>query len=797
MTGSDQISQVVEFTTTPTLSEVIRVDAVNPGGVVNITLPFATFVSGVSPNRVSLIVTKRSDARPDELTQELFSASSADDVSAWIVAQWRYDDFMARFAGQSFVIGGGGQTQGIENKNLPPGVFYTFVRLHFRNAVNNWKHSSTRLSKPIHVVAKAGSLISSTTELGTIIIAAMTLAFVFISAIVIFVVRRRMSGDKPYLSGIKRSDEYRASEHVSPVKAPSNHSLSKQATELSSKLDALKANGGLKLHDEWHLIQAAEDMPAHAQQKALEKCRYGNSNCPDHSRVQLRSGDFIHANWIEIETNEKAIATQGPLENTIADFWQMTWENNVSCIVMLCELEERGRSKCVQYWPQKDMGDAHYGSLTISLTEESHLAFWSISRFNLANGSQTREVYQIRFHGWPDCGVPEFPAQFLALLERIPKSEERKGPIIAHCSAGLGRTGCLLLALAMLQRANKSMSMEPVELLKNMRVARPGLVQSEEQYAFVVESVVEALSACNFEFGTQIQAREIPKTIERLSNVDPASGSTGFEDEFKRLQLMPKGRVHAQAASLACNKKKNRLVNVLPYDSSRVYLRPIRGIEGSDYINASFIDGYKEKGAYIATQAPMANTTDEFWRMIWENNVTMIVMLTQLNELGREKCTKYWPEGKKARYTYYIVESTTEFCCEGFVMREFLMTDARDGTSRTVRQFHFVSWPEGAEVPSHADNFIDLIGQVHKTREQFGVVGPICVHCSAGVGRTGVFIGLTVILERLRCEGEVDVFQTVKLMRCRRPGMIQTAEQYQFIYRASLEYLQNFYLGGN
>ena len=85
---------------------------------------------------------------------------------------------------------------------------------------------------------------------------------------------------------------------------------------------------------------------------------------------------------------------------------------------------------------------------------------------------------------------------------------------------------------------------------------------------------------------------------------------------------------------------------------------------------------------------------------------------------------------------------------------------------------------------------------MHKTREQFGVVGPICIHCSAGVGRTGVFIGLTIILERLRCEGEVDIFQTVKLMRCRRPAMVQTPEQYQFLHRATLDYLQNFYLGG-
>lgn len=114
------------------------------------------------------------------------------------------------------------------------------------------------------------------------------------------------------------------------------------------------------------------------------------------------------------------------------------------------------------------------------------------------------------------------------------------------------------------------------------------------------------------------------------------------------------------------------------------------------------------------------------------------------------------------------------------------MTDARDGSSRTIRQFHFLTWPEDTEVPRQADHFIDLIGQVctiqsvreslaraklnkifqvHKTRELFGVSGPICVHCSSGVGRTGVFLGLTIILERLRCEGEIDIFQVVKLMR--------------------------------
>lgn len=116
------------------------------------------------------------------------------------------------------------------------------------------------------------------------------------------------------------------------------------------------------------------------------------------------------------------------------------------------------------------------------------------------------------------------------------------------------------------------------------------------------------------------------------------------------------------------------------------------------------------------------------------------------------------------------------------------MTDARDGQSRTIRQFQFVDWPEQG-VPKTGESIIELIGQVHKTKEQFGQVGPITVHCSAGVGRTGVFITLGIVLERMRFEGCIDVFNTVKVLRAQRPAMVQTEDQYQFCYRAALEYL--------
>lgn len=140
------------------------------------------------------------------------------------------------------------------------------------------------------------------------------------------------------------------------------------------------------------------------------------------------------------------------------------------------------------------------------------------------------------------------------------------------------------------------------------------------------------------------------------------------------------------------------------------------------------------------------------------------------------------------------------------------VTDARDGSSRTVRQFQFIDWPEQG-VPKSGDGFIDFIGQVHKTKEQFGQDGPITVHCSAGVGRTGVFITLSIVLERMQYEGVLDVFQTVRILRSQRPAMVQTEvsryhilvlkiccfkpisllqDQYHFCYRAALEYLGSF-----
>ena len=401
-----------------------------------------------------------------------------------------------------------------------------------------------------------------------------------------------------------------------------------------------------------------------------------------------------------------------------------------------------------------------------------------------------REVKQFQYTAWPDHGVPEHPASFLQFLRRIGVVNPLDaGPIITHCSAGVGRTGAFIVIDSMLERIKNEQTVDVYGHVTCLRSQRNYMVQTEDQYIFIHDALLEAVVSGV----TEIAARNLHHHIQQLMQTEPGESITAMEVEFKKISNLQANQAAnaTVSANLPCNKFKNRLVNILPYESSRVCLQPIRGVEGSDYINASFVDGYRYRSAYIATQGPMTETVDDFWRMLFEHNSTIIVMLTKQREMGREKCSQYWPSERSQRYQCFVVDPLAEYNMPQYLLREFKVTDARDGQSRTVRQFQFMDWPEQG-VPKSGEGFIDFIGQVHKTKEQFGQEGPITVHCSAGVGRTGVFITLSHILERMQYEGVVDVAQTVRGLRTQRPAMVQTEDQYQFCYRAALEYISAF-----
>ncbi|XP_016108541.1 receptor-type tyrosine-protein phosphatase delta isoform X15 [Sinocyclocheilus grahami] len=585
---------------------------------------------------------------------------------------------------------------------------------------------------------------------------------------------------------------------------PSNLHLSRMAShppipvmELADHIERLKANDNLKFSQEYESVDPGQQFTwEHSNLEVNKpKNRYANVIAYDHSRVLLSAidgipgSDYINANYIDGYRKQNAyIATQGALPETFGDFWRMIWEQRSSNIVMMTKLEERSRVKCDQYWPNR--ATETYGLIQVTLLDTVELATYCVRTFALyKNGSsEKREVRQFQFTAWPDHGVPEHPTPFLAFLRRVKScNPPDAGPMVVHCSAGVGRTGCFIVIDAMLERIKHEKTVDIYGHVTLMRAQRNYMVQTEDQYVFIHDALQEAVTCGT----TEVPARNLYAYIQKLTQIESGENVTGMELEFKRLANTKAHTSRFISANLPCNKFKNRLVNIMPYESTRVCLQPIRGVEGSDYINASFIDGYRQQKAYIATQGPLAETTEDFWRMLWEHNSTIVVMLTKLREMGREKCHQYWPAERSARYQYFVVDPMAEYNMPQYILREFKVTDARDGQSRTVRQFQFTDWPEQG-VPKSGEGFIDFIGQVHKTKEQFGQDGPISVHCSAGVGRTGVFITLSIVLERMRYEGVVDIFQTVKMLRTQRPAMVQTEDQYQFCYRAGLEYLGSF-----
>ncbi|KAE8743781.1 hypothetical protein FOCC_FOCC009612 [Frankliniella occidentalis] len=505
------------------------------------------------------------------------------------------------------------------------------------------------------------------------------------------------------------------------------------------------------------------------------KNRYANVVAYDHSRVVLQTlpdvpgSDYINANYCDgYRRRDAYIATQGPMANTFGDFWRMVWETGASAIAMVTRLEERTRVKCHQYWPER--GTEQYGPCTVTALHTQELAHY--------DGGPAREVRQLQFTSWPDHGVPSHPAPFLLYLRRL-RALRPMGPLVVHCSAGVGRTGCLVVLDAMLERLQHENTVDVYGHVTCLRAQRNYMVQTEEQYMFIHDALLEAVLCGQ----SEVSARALQSTILALeSPVEDGSGLVGMDLEFKRLNAMQMPDVSFSAASMEANRSKNRLAHAVPYDHSRVILSGVGSEPGADYINASFLDGYRGRHAYIATQGPLAHTVAHFWRMLWQHNCAIIVMLTKLKEQGQDKCAQYWPAERALRYGAVLVEPLAEYNLPSYTLREFKVSD--DAESRTIRQFQLSDWP--------GDALIDFIGQVHKTKEQFGHDGPIAVHCSGGVGRTGVFIALAVLLERMQWEGVVDVLGTVRLLRSQRPAMVSTLEQYRLLYRSSLQYLSSF-----
>ncbi|XP_016324577.1 receptor-type tyrosine-protein phosphatase C-like isoform X2 [Sinocyclocheilus anshuiensis] len=542
------------------------------------------------------------------------------------------------------------------------------------------------------------------------------------------------------------------------------------------------------------------------KQENQSKNRYVDILPYDYNRVILSAGgedNYINASFIEgYQEPKKYIAAQGPKDETVCDFWQMVWEQKSSIIVMVTRCEEGNKIKCAQYWPSLDRETEIFDDFVVKIRSEQHCPDYTIRHLILNNKREKaseREVTHIQFISWPDHGVPGDPCLLLKLRRRVNSFKNFfSGPVVVHCSAGVGRTGTYIGIDAMIESLEAEGRVDIYGYVAKLRRQRCLMVQVEAQYILIHTALIE-----HNQFGeTEVSLSEFHSALNTLRQKDGSDPSL-LEMEFQKLPKFKKWRTFNTGSS-EDNKKKNRYSDVIPYDFNRVLFRlDIEGNQTSDpededeyssdeeeesneYINASFIAGYWCHKSLIAAQGPLPNTTAEFLLMLYQQQTKTLVMLTDCQEDGNDYCYQYWGDEKKTFGDMEIeVKKTESFPM--YVRRRLEIQSTKKTDILEVDQYQFLKW-KGRELPENAQELIEMIrvirenGNYDNSRMNRNI--PMVVHCNNGSSRTGIFCALWNLLDSAYTEKLVDVFHVVKNLRKERQRIVETIEQYQFLYTA-------------
>lgn len=526
-----------------------------------------------------------------------------------------------------------------------------------------------------------------------------------------------------------------------------------------------------------------------------QKNRYVNIQAYDHSRVLLqrsmqvrqRQSDYINANYIDGYMKPKAyIATQGPMPNTFADFWRMVWEQNSVVIVMITKLVERTRRKCDQYWPED--GIETYGPIQVKHVNTFSRAHYTVRIFSLKNVKLKKQfseriVHQFHYTEWPDHGVPDFTLPVLKFVQKSAAMNPiRAGPIVVHCSAGVGRTGTYILIDSMIDQIKDLGTINIPAFLLKIRQQRNFLVQTEDQYMLIHDALAEYL-LCPL---TEIKQSDVKMYTEKLSEIPPDIMPSLLQNIFLIVTAYKPKDSDKSLALDPISLEKNRNTDFIPLYPKRVKLPFLPGVEGSDYINATYLQGYNHTDEFILTQHPLETTVGDFWRMVWDNNSSVIVLLSRVDD---QDFMKFWPDEADAvgmdTANFKLVFQESE---EGanYTVLTFLLESTQDDYVLVTRIISCPDWPP-ADMPQF--KAFDLVERVKELQAQKDG-GPIIVVDRFGGVEGARFCILSSLLDQLNHDKTIDVYHLCKLYHKKRPGIIGSPEDYLYIFLAMNSYIQ-------
>ncbi|CAH1640174.1 unnamed protein product [Spodoptera littoralis] len=551
-------------------------------------------------------------------------------------------------------------------------------------------------------------------------------------------------------------------------------------------------------------FQTAVKVETHSCRHATKKTNsHKNQNQKvipyDYNRVVLETvdrepdSDYINASYIDSILKPNAyIVTQGPTEDTVVDFWRMIWQERAAAIVMLTKTFDFIKVMCVQYWPPNKEKDETYGDISVGIVQEEELANFHIRTFRLYKSEKNvvveeRFILQFHYTQWHSHTCPfsnallEFRRRVRAVVGRRLATNPAAGPMVVHCNDGGGRSGVYLAIDANLELAEEEDCFDVFGFLKKLRQSRKGLIENEEQYKFVYDTLEEHV-VCGVSW---FPVSELSQRLKQKSQRDPVSKLNEYQKEYQQIcKQTPRFTIGDCAGGhRGDNREKNRDVLVVPPDNFRPYLTSFQGNSFTDYINAVFVDGYTKPREYIVTEWPLVRTQGEFWSLVYDYECAAVVVLC-VPPKNSQQFPPFWPEGRHSKkygpvftidhvsHNHYTNIKTWIFRINKKIISLTELMAGVKAPTKTVQLFQLTCWPMGHKVPSSTNSLVELMNMVERWRQRTDY-GPVCVVSPDGRSRAGVYCAANACIEQVIQHGEVDVFQAVKTVRRHRPQLVE------------------------
>ncbi|XP_075739023.1 receptor-type tyrosine-protein phosphatase kappa isoform X3 [Rhipicephalus microplus] len=566
-----------------------------------------------------------------------------------------------------------------------------------------------------------------------------------------------------------------------------------QTEDLERYVAAMKQTAGFK--DQLLTLKTGQQKPWTVAQKPenKHKNRYADLLPYDDTRVILHplksdpSSDYINANYINGYQKSKAyICTQGPVEKTVADFWRMVWQEDICKFIMAANLVEDGKRKVERYWPETC---SKYGDIVVALASEEVFIDYTIRTFkiNKSGAASKRVVKQFHFTAWPDHGVPAYPLSLAQMIELAKAhAPSSKAPLLLHCSAGVGRTGTIVLMELALDMARAEKHVDVMGLLYKLRQQRVNLVETVEQYEFVHEALVERL----FGEPTRQPSDKLSAYFSRLKLERAGGKDTELELQYEKLKQLspPLSPETCKFALTNENRLKNRSIEVLPDEDGR----PVMGAGASSvYINAVYTNGYANRKTYIVTQYPLIITVEDFWQLVYDSGSQTILLLNEIDAKD-ETCPVFWPNAGSMHHRHLRIDHvSTDVVTGGVLQRKFkLRNTAKSPKSRLLKQFHLQGWRKGDVNPPSVDLLVRFLGKVERWQRKCPSKNPTIVACFNGATASGLFCAASFLADQLKAERHADVLMAARTVRQHRPTFLpclctSVQNQYRLLYEVA------------